>query len=194
MNYRPNEKNHYIIVCGYARAGKTTFLAKQPYPVLSTSVVLDQLCAAVINEVVGVPFDPEEVFDLDNFLKNKVGTLYFKTAREIKIAMAEKVIVPILGRRAIVEAIFKDIAQDGGVKIIESIGGEELGLIIDYLDDHNDTCGIINLRHIDEQPGVDIRKLAPDILSHTIWLNRVDWVDLSNFQATIDDIINENGE
>lgn len=184
MNYRPNEKNRYIIVCGYARAGKTTFLAKQPYPVLSTSVVLDELCKAVITNLTSGY--SHTGFDINSFLKDKEGTHLGKDGRDFKITMAEKVIVPILGRQTLVNTVFKDIPQDGGVKIIESIGGEELSLIIQYLDDNHDQYGIINLRHVDEQPGVDIRQLAPQILSHTIWLTRVDWIDLSNFQTAID--------
>lgn len=190
MRYPSIEKNRYIIVCGYARAGKTTFLAKLPYPVLSTSVVLDELCKAVITNLTW-GYNPT-AFALDSFLKDKIGTHLGLSGREFKIRVAEKVIVPILGRKALVSAMFKDLPQDGGIKIIESIGGEELGLITDYLNDYDDEYGIINLRHIDEQPGVDIRELAPDILSHTIWLSRVDWTDLSNFQATIDDIIRQN--
>jgi hypothetical protein len=146
-----------LIICGFARTGKSTLvneLKEEDWSIASTSQVLDDICYRLLGIL-----DVQDV----NFEK-KTGTVYSGryeyTPREFKINVAEEVIVPVFGREAIVKASFKGCYSSNIV--CESIGGDELDLLLNYIRRNYPASPVLvlNMRSALELKGVDIRKLA----------------------------------
>lgn len=159
---------NFLIVCGYANAGKTTLLKKlKNVNICSTSVVLDYATARVIRGLfqLDAPIDT-----IARGLQQKTVEIQGLTSRELKISMAEEVIVPTFGRAAIVRAALEQAKVDD-LNIMESIGGEELTLLLGFLNERRDKYKVVNLRSPDELKGVDIRELAGKGLTEDLGRN-----------------------
>jgi hypothetical protein len=150
-------KKNILIICGHAKTGKSALineLREECWSVASTSAVLDELCYQIL-----------DVFDIQDIdLVNKKGIIdvgrYEYTPREFKIKIAEQVIVPMFGREAMVEISFKNCDEYNIV--CESIGGEELDILLAYIRKNypDSPVLVLNMRSALELKGVDIRKLA----------------------------------
>lgn len=146
----------FLIICGYANTGKTTLMNKSGMNICSTSVVLDRITARFI-QTFYQPF--RTLPDIEADLRNKTIKIGQMCARQLKIAVAEEVIVPTLGRESLVRSALRD-AEELGINLFESIGGEELLLIIKEIEQAGHSYHIVNLLHADSQPGIDKRELA----------------------------------
>jgi hypothetical protein len=146
-----------LILCGYSRSGKTSLLnelKEEGWSVASTSQVLDTICYRLLNlyGITGVDFENKKG-DVDT------GQIRY-TPREFKIAVAEDIIAPLIGRESLVRASLKRCNKDK--LVCESIGGDELDILLDIIkNDHPDSrVLVLNMRSALELTGVDIRKLA----------------------------------
>lgn len=161
-----------IIICGYSNVGKTWVLddlQRRGHQILSTSKVLDDFTARLVKIV-----DGSDIQKTIQQLLTKQGTVLNQPPRQLKINLAENLIVPVFGREAIVQAALKKISlASEGLVFFESIGGEELILLVRSIDKTYKSCDyqILNLRHVDEKPGVDIRELAGE--GQTVSLKKV---------------------
>jgi hypothetical protein len=146
-----------LIICGYARTGKTSLiseLSEEDWSVASSSNILTEVCEEILR-----------VFDRPSVdFKSKTGQIvagsYLYTPRAFKISIAEKVIVPILGREAMINASFRCCYKDNIV--CESIGGAELDMYLSYIRVNYPGAKVLvlNMRSALELKGVDIRELA----------------------------------
>lgn len=154
-----------VFVCGYSRAGKTTFLAKQPYPTASTSKLLDLFTANFL-----LATNKNKGDNLSQVILNlqRKQNRYYLPDRDLKIKVAEEIIIPTIGRGAFVKLVL-DQYKNEPILVFESIGGVELTEALKLVD--GDYL-VINLRHREEQPGVDIRQLY--YLGSDLWLKRSD--------------------
>ena len=159
-------KPKFVVICGYARSGKSTALERleDSINVVSTSREVDYLVCLHHNL-------PRYFVD---HLRNKRDDLlqeatldYHSSCRELKIEYSESEYIPKFGRKALVESsVFNQLdtySKPNHINVFESIGGEELEIIKDLYD----IVGVINIRSNDEQKDVDIRQLDPEGLD--IW-------------------------
>lgn len=147
-----------LIICGHAQSGKSTLISElkeEGWGVASTSQILDQITMKIVN-IFGdnIGLDLKAKRGLARF-----GSLFIKP-RELKTLIAESIIVPILGREAMVRAAFKGIEQN--YIVYESMGGEELDIAINLitLNYPDARVAVINMESAIQLESIDIRKLA----------------------------------
>jgi hypothetical protein len=144
-----------IFIGGFAQAGKSTamgILEKEfNLPCFSTSQFLEGITEDCFN------------FFSDEYFWHEMNK---ETQRQAKIHMAEKILIPRLGReKAIVAPVIslalEELARKKGIVVVETIGGEEHRLMQSIL--FGECWSIlqdnVNIRRKSELPGVDIREL-----------------------------------
>lgn len=150
-----------IFVGGYSQSGKTTLLKgllDLGEAVVSTSQVLDGLLVSKLK----TEGRKESIEVLTQLIRDKDDVSLGFNARQAKIDMAECIIVPNLGRGALIRATLAKRPSTAELVFFETIGGEELLLALEEAFSLGyRTFSAINLRREGEIKGCDIRKLIP---------------------------------
>ncbi len=168
-----------VIYSGMAQAGKTTrvnpTLRKLGFTVMSTSILLDKFTSKTLMSLVNTKFNPEKRDLMYYFTMNhpvgEHGTLYFQgdlmSRRELKIRLAEEVLVPLFSRTIFAHRVAQqaiDSVKEGRKVAIESVGGEELDLMLTYLFKFHGKLKMFNVKGSEQLPaGTDLRKLIPGV-------------------------------
>jgi hypothetical protein len=164
-----------LFVGGYARSGKSTLmkvLRDWNFTTASTSQYLDSICESDMVTKTGDKSWLNTFASKSLLLEKKLVEITGHTFRSYKINKAEEEIVPNLGRlngliKPSLEPVIKLLGKSPIA--IETIGGDEYNLMLDYLRQNQEQeIDIINIncRSTDEQKGVDIRTLLPDPCLH----------------------------
>lgn len=160
------KKPRILIIGGYARSGKSTFIKMAraaDISAASTSELLDFLCYRVYLSLL-MDWSNETILEEDflDSLSKKSG-LVCKDERALKIAVAEEVVVPLFGRKeGIVRPTVEYIKQsEDDVFVIESIGGEEFDILIDMLGKDKYDIQLLNIVTEKFNNVDDIRQLLP---------------------------------
>jgi hypothetical protein len=168
-----------LLVSGYSRAGKSTTLnhISGSYPdvkVVSTSALLSTMASSFITSQRCEQAIAKQVVDTkDDYTCKSLSGL---TVRELKIAIAEQVIVPFFGRfEGLVLPALRAAVEDGVEKVIfETIGGEEATLAADYLRKNGYTLKQANMTCPTEEPD-GTRSLLSDAIS--VWFDKEHWFE-----------------
>jgi hypothetical protein len=206
-------KQTCIFIGGYARAGKTSVLREletRGYAVESTSKTLyyyligallgnritsfDQLDLAKTLREGGslCEISPDllrrfqdKSRSIESMVKHDTGV----SIREAMIWLAEKVIVPTLGREngIIYPTVERLRLKETGIALFETIGGGEFNITERLLYSQFDHRRV-NMRSETEQKGTDSRQLLPD--SSDVWFDANQWYGADNL-AYRDDIVQQ---
>jgi len=144
-------KKCVIVIGGWSNSGKTVainYFRKLKIPCFSSSELNHQATNSVLEMFnILVPEDKEE-------------------KRPYCIKVAEDVLVKTFGREVFVNRVVELIeGSEYPIVVTESIGGEEYEKLVKKLDKSSMDVVLIpiNIRRESEKPGIDIRKLLPDI-------------------------------
>ncbi len=159
----------FYFLNGYARSGKSsviTELEKRDFACFSTSDFLNDITVIFIKTAYQTLITNSLLKEMllqktDNLCLDITGY----TCREIKIAVAEKFLIPIYGRKNAIVApvIYKALNQykEGYDIVFETIGGEEYKIAKSLLEIHcvdAKNVATINLQSEEQLEDVDIRK------------------------------------
>jgi hypothetical protein len=172
------ETKTVVIVGGYGRSGKTSLLREiaKDYPVFSTSQYLDAVCSALLES--GKPLSADTFMQYHYGLMDESGkyismlqnkndelclSLCGQTCRQLKIYVAEQIIVPYVGRDVgiVQPTIRKLLESQGRIRFLESIGGDEYVLAKQALIAEGFETLAVNIRSATEEACIDIRQLLP---------------------------------
>lgn len=131
----------YLIIGGYANAGKTTLIREieEVYPTNVSS--LSRVCHRIIEAWTGEPINTKD-----------------PVVRQRFIRFIEEGLMTHVDREKMVESCIM-YPEEGRINIIETIGGEELKIFRRFILG----CGsyMVNVRSTAEQEGIDKRVLLP---------------------------------
>ena len=173
-----------IILSGYARSGKTTFLnvAKDlGCETVSTSAILHEFTKRLARYVLGInnldTTDKRYPKILQYAFRQNGGKLLHNivshTSRDLLITVAEKCLVPVFGRDVFGLATAKRIKRSSAdVAIYEAFNREECDAMLHFLDlqEGDYELYMMTVRSPKEQGGVDKRDLLhgeyPTLMQH----------------------------
>lgn len=178
--------HNITLYSGYANSGKSSrvnvALEKLGYTILSTSQELDIFTDNLFqvlfdsrfnNKYRNAHYQANISKTLSDKIKSYNCTGGLKSRRQLKIDLAEKVLVKQFDREIFARAVAKKAVAllDQKHKVaIESVGGEEAQIILEYLETRYISPRLFNVRASVEKPGVDLRKLligVPEINTDT---------------------------
>jgi hypothetical protein len=164
-------KTTIAFINGYSRSGKSSVLDALRvlgYPVVSTSQTLDMLAIPVIQLKIKMDTDRltrllrTKSSDFDYAIQQAFGV----NSRDLKIAIAENMIVPTIGR---LEGIVRPTVNriefgKSPLVFFETIGGDEYQMALDCMPD-NVIIKEVNMVSDAQLSSVDIRKpfINPDV-------------------------------
>lgn len=167
-----------VIVNGYARSGKTTFMTiarDMGYAAISTSDILSEVCDTMLSSLFGLAYDSKDKSDtIEVKCATKNGNYSYEaiTSRDLKIKMAEDVLRPILGEDVLVRASAKHVERTfdrNETVFIELINEKEVDLFLHSL---KTLKGIklhtITIRSEKELVGVDLREPLDGYLAYAV--------------------------
>lgn len=158
-----------VVYSGFPNSGKSSrinvTLQRLGYTVLSTSQELDTATNNLFQAFYGVEFDNNDRGAEYDFSMHKNEEVYKSdtlSRRDLKIKIAEEILVKQFGREVFARQVTmkaNQLLKQGHKVAIESVGGEELEIILQYLEE---TPVTFNVRASVEKAGVDLRQLIPD--------------------------------
>ena len=170
-------KKQLIILSGYARSGKSTFLevAKDlDCGVVSTSEILHDFTNLLIRRLLGVRIDTKNKSDMTTLWFNIKQGVTSRTSivswlsRDILINIAENCLVPVFGRDVFGLAAAKKIIHSRHKTLVyEAFNKSECDSMLHFLSSldglDNYEVHVVTIVRDDAEPGVDGRELLRGI-------------------------------
>lgn len=174
-----------IIVSGYAQSGKTSMVnyikTKYGYNIASTSEVLGRFSEAIAKHVAGVYINTDDKRQ-SAYINKRV-----LSSRDLKIAIAENCIAPILSRKVLVCG-FENGIRNSDVTVYEAFNYEEYNDFLSLYAKYFSTIDIVIVRRHSEKPDVDERELLEDT-SQATWHLHNHSQDLEAWYRKIDEML-----